>query len=227
MRATRYVYDSSCLRSLRRDACLPLAAETVSRVSALGLRRHRGCRAGGPSRSRPLGRHLVCGQPTTGPTSSMVTGCHPVASSQFVSVSVSRHTETIGRAFAFGSMNIRSLSPVKLDSLLIEFRERHLDVLLLCETWYDADSVSIRRLRTSGFAVVERARPRPRHLEASSGVNHGGVAVVAAPGVRLSSVDIGVQPTTFECVAARVTSGPSTCVVVVLYRTGPVTASFF
>ena len=36
-------------------------------------------------------------------------------------------------------------------------------------------------------------RPRPRHLEASLGVSHGGVAVVAAPGVRLTSVNIGVD----------------------------------
>ena len=36
-------------------------------------------------------------------------------------------------------------------------------------------------------------RPRPRHLEASLGVSHGGVAVIAAPGVRLTSVNIGVD----------------------------------
>jgi len=190
MRATRYVYDSSCLRSLHRDASLPLAAETVSRVSALGLRRHRGCRAGRAVkvkatrppprlRSAEKGAYVVNGnRPPPRPPRAVYSD-----RSRLVSVSVSRHTETIGRAFAFGSMNIRSLSPVKLDSLLIEFRERHLDVLLLCETCHDAESVSIRRLRTSGFAVVKRARPRPRHLEASYGVNHGGVAVVAAPGV--------------------------------------------
>ena len=64
-------------------------------------------------------------------------------------------------------------------------------------------------------------------LKTSLGVNHGGVAVIATPGVRLTSVDIGAKPSTFECVAARITSGPSSCVVAVLYRTGPVTASFF
>jgi len=60
---------------------------------------------------------------------------------------------------------------------------------------------------------------------AAASVNHGGVAVIATPGVRLTSVDIGAKPSTFECVAARITSGPSSFVV--LYHTGPVTASFF
>jgi len=63
------------------------------------------------------------------------------------------------------------------------------------------------------------------------GVNHGGVAVVAAAGVRLSAVDVGLQPTTFEYVAARVTSSssPQSVVVVVVYRPGSstVTATFF
>ena len=68
-------------------------------------------------------------------------------------------------------MNVRSLSPSKLDDLLVEFRDRQLDVLLLCETWHDADSVSIRRLRADGIT------------EMSLGVNHGGVAVVAAAGI--------------------------------------------
>ena len=34
-------------------------------------------------------------------------------------------------------MNVRSLS--KVDELLLEFRDRSLDVMLLCETWHDSD----------------------------------------------------------------------------------------
>ena len=146
-----------------------------------------------------------------------------------VSISVNRCAEAVGRALTFGSMNVRSLSPSKLDDLLVEFRDRHLDVLLLCETWHDADSVSIRRLRADGFTVVERARPRSSVTEMSLGVNHGGVAVVAAAGIRVSAVNLGVQPMTFECVAARITSSTSRCLVVVVYRPGSaaVTANFF
>ena len=64
----------------------------------------------------------------------------------------------------------------------------------------------------------------------SLGVNHGGVAVVAAAGIRASAVDLGVQLTTFECIIAHITSSTSRClVVVVVYRPGSsaVTANFF
>ena len=126
-------------------------------------------------------------------------------------------------------MNVRSLSPSKLDSLLIELNERPVNVMLLCETWHDADSVAIRRLRADGYSVVERARPRTRPAAESLSVNHGGVAIVAAAGVRLTPVDIGNQATTFECVVARVLSATSSCVTVVVYRPGStaVTAAFF
>ena len=83
------------------------------------------------------------------------------------SISVPRCAEAVGLAVTFGSMNVRSLSPSELDNLLVEFRDRHLDVLLLCETWHDADSVSIRRLRTDGFTVVERVHRRSNAAEMS------------------------------------------------------------
>jgi len=58
---------------------------------------------------------------------------------------------------------------------------------------------------TFGTARTWRGRSPPRPLlaviEVSLGVNHGGVAVVAAAGIRVSAVNLGVQPTTFECVA--------------------------
>jgi len=138
-----------------------------------------------------------------------------------------RHVESIGRSLNFGSLNVRSLSPSKLDDVLAEFRDRLLDVMLLCETWHDADSVSIRRLRSEGYTVVERARPR--RVDASLDVNHGGVAIVAAAGIRLTAVRVGPSPSTFECVAARVTSRQSSCLVLVVYRPGSsaVTGKFF
>jgi len=88
---------------------------------------------------------------------------------------------------------------------------------------------SISRLRADGFTVVERARPRSRIAATSLSVNHGGVAVVASAGLRLSAVDLGFHPTTFECVAARVVSATCRCMVVVLYCPGSaaVSPSFF
>ena len=108
-----------------------------------------------------------------------------------------------------------TLSPSKLHSLLLELNNHPVDVMLLCETWHDADLVAIRRLRAEGYSVVERARPRTRRADESLGVN-----IIATAGVRLSPVNIGRQPTTFECVAARVLSGSSLCVVIVVHRTG-------
>ena len=60
-------------------------------------------------------------------------------------------------------------------------------------------------------------------------VNHGGDAIVAAAGVHLSAISVGVQPATFEYVAARITTGTSSCVAVVVYRPGstPVTTAFY
>ena len=134
---------------------------------------------------------------------------------------------TASRTLGFASLNVRSLSPLKLDDLLVEFRDRSLDVLVLCETWRDSDSVSIRRLRADGFSVVERARPR--RVPNSLGINHRDVAVVAAAGIRLTSVDVGAQPSTFEFAAARVGCDSPSSIIVAVYRPGSfaVTASFF
>ena len=58
------------------------------------------------------------------------------------------------------------LSPSKLDSLLIEMRDLSVDAKMLCETWHDVDSASIRRLRDVVFGVIELARPRSRRSPA-------------------------------------------------------------
>jgi len=126
-------------------------------------------------------------------------------------------------SLVFSCLNVRSLNS-KLNDLL-EVRHDHcIDVLLLTETWHDDDSVCIRRLRADGYTVVERARPR---LAAASplAVNHGGVAAVAVPGVHLTIVNTGPQPTTFESVCARVTSASTSCIVLLIYRPGSVATS--
>jgi len=131
----RLVYDTPYLRSLRFTAPVPLAAETVARISSLRLRRHCGCRAGRVVKSgrRPLPRLQSAGN-----GAYVITGNRPsprlvrTDRAFLVSVSVSRHTETTGRALTFGCINIRSLSPSKLDDLLDIARDRRVDVLLFC-----------------------------------------------------------------------------------------------
>jgi len=139
---------------------------------------------------------------------------------------VDRHAAPTGSKLAFGCLNIRSVSN-KLDDLLNVCHDSAIDVLLLVETWHDADSVSFRRLRADGFQVVDR--PRPRLRADTTSTNHGGVAVVAVNGVRLSSLDIGVKPESFELLCVRVTSGSSSCIAILIYRPGSavITQVFF
>ena len=75
----------------------------------------------------------------------------------------------------------------------------------------------------------ERARPRTRRADEMLGTNYGGVVIAAAPGVSVKPFDAGSQPTTFEYVAARATSGSSSCAAIVVYRPGSaaVTNAFF
>ena len=106
-------------------------------------------------------------------------------------------------------------------------RDQHLDVLCLTETWHDIDSPVIGRLQGAGFSVIHR--PRPRTVDDTS-PNHGGVAVVAAPGIIISPLpSLSDQPTTFELVGARVVSGRFAGIVITLYRPGSaaVLQSFF
>ena len=68
-----------------------------------------------------------------------------------------------------------------------------------------------------------------RHPAESLGVNHGGVAVIAAGGARLSIVPVDVHPTTFEHVSVRVDINRHVCTVVTVYRPGSefVQSAFF
>jgi len=141
-------------------------------------------------------------------------------------VHVDRHVATAGPRIVFGCLNIRSLAN-KLDDLLEVCRDLNIDLLCLVETWHDTDSVSFRRLRTDGFQVVDRPRPRSHAGVNSPSTNHGGVAAVAVAGVLLTMLDLGLKPDSFELLCVRVASGSSSCVIVLIYRTGPVMSTFF
>ena len=135
---------------------------------------------------------------------------------------IDRHSAQSSSEAVFGCLNIRSLGS-KLDDLLDVRRDQLIDVLFLCETWHDHDSVALRRLRVDGFHVVDR--PRPLDFDDTLATNHGGVAAVAASGVRLYQLDIGVDPASFELLCIRVVSRSLSCVVAVVYRPGFVATS--
>jgi len=72
---------------------------------------------------------------------------------------------------------------------------------VLIETWHeDSDATCIRRLRTNGWQVIERARPIPAGTDINNlhFVNHGGVAVVAAMGIKVEKVQSVIEPVSFE-----------------------------
>ena len=94
------------------------------------------------------------------------------------------------------------------------------DVLCLAETWHDVGGVAFNRLQAANYQVVDR--PRPRSAESADlSTNHGGVAVIAAPGINLSLVNVAVDdPSTFEYVCARISTGQYSAIVFVIYRPG-------
>ena len=66
----------------------------------------------------------------------------------------------------FGCSNVHSAAG-KTDDIIAMKRDQSIDVLCLCETWHDEDSVSIRRQQ-----VLERARPRSASELSTLSTNH-------------------------------------------------------
>jgi len=137
--------------------------------------------------------------------------------------SVERHSVICHTAgLVFICLNIRSLGN-KLDDLLDVIRDHRVSLLFLNKTWHDVDSVAMRRLRVLGFQVVDH--PRPRVYDDVITTNDGGIAAVAASGVRLSRLNIGVDPMSFELLCVCVDSRTLSCVVAVVYRPGSAAVS--
>ena len=116
----------------------------------------------------------------------------------------------------FGCLNILSINS-KFDDVIELLAHHCLSVLCLTETWHDVDSAVIARLRSAGFSVVDRPRLRVRD---DLSVNHGGVAIITAPGITLSSFSVGLVPTTFEVAACHIINRRCRVAVVVVYRPG-------
>ena len=129
-----------------------------------------------------------------------------------------------GAELAFSCLDIHSVT-YKLDDLLEVRRDLSIDVMFLIETWHDTDCVAFQCLRVDRFQVVDR--PRPRKVADTLATNHGGVAAVAKPGIRLMALDLGIKPATLELLSVRVVTGSSSCAVMLVYRTGPITSAFF
>jgi hypothetical protein len=138
---------------------------------------------------------------------------------------VARHSLRPQHSLSFGLLNTRSLNNKVCDIVNIH-RELSIDLLLLVETWHDEDSACINRLRNLGFCVAERSRPRRPDQDPFS-TNHGGVAVVSNSNVPLSVLSFAARPTTFEFICVRISVKSSSSVIVLVYRTGPISNIFF
>jgi hypothetical protein len=127
----------------------------------------------------------------------------------------------------FECLNIHSLLQ-KFDDVVELCQNLHINLLCLTESWHDVDSPVLGRLRSAGFNVIDRPRPRSTAVDDLS-VNHGGIVVVAAADITLSPIIIADLPSSFELLYVRAVVGSFAAIVVVLYRPGSaaVQQSFF
>jgi len=81
-----------------------------------------------------------------------------------------------------------------------------IDVLMMClvERWHARRGLNqfIRLRKSSGYGDVDRLYTAADDLSLST--NHGGVVIVAKPGVQLSPLGIAASLTTFEFAAVIV-----------------------
>ena len=94
-----------------------------------------------------------------------------------------------------------------VDDLLEDRRDHNIhnvDVLCLVQTWHDTDSVCFRRLRSDGYQIIDRPRPRNESASLTLSTNYGSVAIDSVPGVRLSAITLGVNPTNYWSSCLRV-----------------------
>jgi hypothetical protein len=91
-------------------------------------------------------------------------------------------------------------------------------------------SVCLKRLHVDGYQVADRPRPQSVADVSTLSTNHGGVAVVTGPGVRLQALDLRAKSRSFELLCfVRVVAGSSSSIVIVVNRPGSasVTSVFF
>jgi len=88
--------------------------------------------------------------------------------------------------------------------------------------WHDQDSTCFRRLRSDGYQIVDRPCPRLPYESSAMSFNHGGMAIVAVPGVNLSAISLDFEPNSFELVCARIAIESFVCIIAVIYRRGSV-----
>ena len=131
----------------------------------------------------------------------------------------------------YDTLNIRSVNN-KIEDVRQLMIDRKLNILALTETWHEDSACStIKLLRSLGMNVIETARPIPADTDIYDAyfINHGSIAVISRPGIRISKMSMRLFLPTFEHMCCRVTSGGTSMILAVLYRPGsrPPTSEFF
>ena len=111
----------------------------------------------------------------------------------------------------------------KLDEVDYVMREYQLHTLSITVTWHeDAECVSIKRLHSLAYHLIEAARPlQSRNKDADINyINHGGIAFVSKPGVLVAKMDLTFTASTFEFLCCRVIMAGASIVTLTIYRPG-------
>ena len=213
---------ASCVLGDSGDGCIPVIVGNRSVRPVPHRNRHFHERSTDDSHRRPSVRvgasvDTSATPADVQPVTPTVASCRP---SYARHVRLQRHSSSSALRLVFGSMNVQSANN-KIDDIIAMKRDQQLDVMCLCETWHDPESVSIhlpimvndthtRRRRSQHSASTCRRATRVG-VCASLAPAHGGVALVATAGVRLAAVNTGGKKTTLEHICARVTSRRVSC----------------
>ena len=117
----------------------------------------------------------------------------------------------------WNAQSIRNKSAIFLDVL----QEHKFQVISLCETWHmDHEDIAIKKVTPEGYKCIEAARPRPTMAKKGRTDSHGGVALIYRSNLYARKMSFDFKPTTFEIVAAHVSSVNANAVFIVIYRPG-------
>ena len=122
--------------------------------------------------------------------------------------------------------NLRSLTS-KHSALLATILDLHLDAIVITESWHlKLEDVAVQRAAPCGYTIFGQAR-KPMNQNASAA--GGGILIYLRKGMKSSELDLGIQPTTFEAFALKMSTSYGPVCLLAIYRPGSqaVTSQFF
>ena len=110
--------------------------------------------------------------------------------------------------------------------------KHHLHVLVLTETWHaDSNCSTVKNIRSVGWNRVEEDRTihSTTKRDSMQFVNHGVIAIMSKPGIKVSKVNLKVKLITSKHLRGCVTLNYVLSLLAIIYRSGsqPITFKFF